>query len=71
MRGFPDTSDNNQYVNHSPDSNSFFFNHLMKTEASGRPAQDPRPQDIGVGPRLRKALARPSVEKSNTLRFNL
>ena len=24
------TSDNNQYVNHSPDSNSFLFSDLMK-----------------------------------------
>ena len=38
----------------------FRFNHLMKTEASGRPAQDPRPQDVGVGPRLGKAVRSPS-----------
>ena len=28
----------------------------MKTEASARLARTPRPQDVGVGPRLGKAL---------------
>ena len=34
------------YVNSSPDSNSLFCNHLIKTEAFARPARRPRPQDV-------------------------
>ena len=43
------TSDKGQYVNHSPDSNSFLFNHLIKTEADARPARGRQPQHVVVG----------------------
>ena len=57
----PSTSDKNHYVNFTPTDNSFLFSDLMKTEASARPAQAPRPQDVGVGSASREGGTLPRL----------